>query len=125
MNFLRLLIVVTATTLSGGSFGAVVGGLIGYSIPDAMDVFLRIDRDLESHTLYDEPEKRLHQGAAHVAIDTNQSKLGIGAAAGGAWGLILGAMIGLALGVIDQILLALYRWNETLHGPMSSGKKNE
>ena len=119
MNFLRLLIVVIVVTACGGSFGAIVGGLIGYAIPETLGAFFNIEKEeIESHTLH----QREHYSASATVGgvgSTDGSNWNVGAAIGGAWGLILGSMAGLGIGVVDQILVALLRWVKSRSGDES------
>ena len=109
---MRLLLVVTLTTLCGGSFGAAVGGLLGYAAPSGLDAMFNINT--HHNAIADEQRMadsiEAQRTDASIALTPRQPQEGVaayGAALGGAWGLVLGAIVGLGLGVLDQIIVAV------------------
>ena len=90
MNFFRLLIVVIAVTACGGLFGALVGAFMGWAAPDTL-----LGATFGLWTPDQHPP-------SPAPVD--------GAAAGTVYGLVAGATIAIAVGMLDQILIVVRDW---------------
>jgi hypothetical protein len=112
MNFTRFFLVLGLTICAAAVFGAAVGGLLGYAVPNSMNVIFGVsaqdlakDRKLERAP--DDGVGVKKEASASINVSPNKSIAAQGAAVGGAFGLILGAVAGVVLGVADQIVLLL------------------
>lgn len=108
MRFFRLLVVVLLITLAGGLFGATVGGLMGYAVPSGMKAMFGVDK----YEVQNDPDITQRDGGTQVSLgmklDGGGGLLAQGAALGGAWGLVLGSMVALGVGLLDQLFLLLH-----------------
>ena len=109
MRFVRLFLVVLLVTLCGGVFGAAVGGLMGFATPNALEVVFDVELEQASA---DQDVARIENSSGDatsvsVAATGERSLALYGASLGGSFGLIAGAVFGLGLGALDQIILAL------------------
>ncbi|MEX1089711.1 MAG: hypothetical protein WEC36_10890 [Phycisphaeraceae bacterium] len=117
MRFFRLLLVVTAITVCGGVFGAAVGGLVGYAVPSSLKVMFGVEKDKLEPDAVALGQREAAPGSvassqqSHtqfgVGLDTSTHMAPAGAALGGAWGLVSGAVAGLFLGALDQIIILI------------------
>ncbi len=122
MNFLRLFLVVTLVTLVGGVFGATVGGLLGFAAPNSLEGFFGME------VAHGDPPPPVTNRTPPTPPDeaatgyTQRARLGVGdpqranfaasgAALGGASGLVIAAMFGIGIGLLDQGLLAWRQWS--------------
>ena len=114
----RLMFVMGLCIAFGGGFGALVGGLVGYAVPSSLRVFVGVtktDTDASSST----QEKG---ASAKVGLDPEAHGLWQqGAALGGAFGLIGGALAGMIVAALDQLLTVL-RSRQAHAGPAAGGK---
>ena len=114
----RLIFVMVLCIAFGGGFGALVGGLVGYAVPSSLKVFVcvtKTDTDASSST----QEKG---ASAKVGLDPEAHGLWQqGAALGGAFGLIGGALAGMIVAAMDQLLTVL-RGRSSLNSTVSGGK---
>jgi hypothetical protein len=108
MNLLRVLVIFVAVTLSGGAFGAVVGGLMGVALPNTVSFFYETDKEIDEGASDAEATKSRREAAVGVGQheDSSLAPGWRGAAFGGAFGLILGAILGLPIALADQFLTA-------------------
>lgn len=100
----RLIFVLILCIAFGGAFGAAVGGLLGYAVPSSIRVFVGVNK-VDDSTKDQASEK---SASAKVGVDPEtRGFFTQGAALGGAFGLIGGALAGLIVGAIDQLLTVL------------------
>lgn len=117
MRFFRLLVVVILVTLCGGVFGAAVGGLTGYATPNALEVFFNVELEQTTDDLDAQRMDNESTGTTVAVAASGDKSLAVyGASLGASFGLISGAVIGLGLGVLDQLILALNNWNRQRGG---------
>ncbi len=120
MRFLRFFLVILAVTLLTGTFGGVVGGLVGFAVPSSLRVMFGMDEGGPNHMqssthssmmppTADAPAHRTATSRTDVgvAVTSDSSMASAGAAMGAASGLVLGVLLGIVIGIADQIILAL------------------
>lgn len=124
MRFGRLLVVTIVITICGGVFGGMVGGLIGFATPSSIEAIFGVNTDQaakDAKLLSQSKTERNEQPSN--ANETNETKVKVGvnmnpqqgdenmtaygAALGGASGLIIGAIFGMMIATVDQILLVI------------------
>ncbi len=113
MNLLRVLMIFIAVTIFGGAFGATVGGLMGVATPSTVRFFYETDKAVEEGTPENaDATKSRRQAAVGVGqhADADLAPGWRGAAFGGAFGLVLGALLGIPIALADQFLSAGAGW---------------
>lgn len=107
MRFLRFFVIVILMTLFFGSFGAGVGGLVGYAVPSSISAMFGVKHhDIASDPAYArsaEPQPM----AMSIGVQKQRSMTSEGAALGAAWGLILGLGLGVIISLVDQLVLVI------------------
>jgi len=100
----RLIFVLVLCIAFGGAFGAAVGGLLGFAVPSSVRVFVGVSKT-DASAQETSAEK---SASAKVGVDPEtRGFFTQGAALGGAFGLLGGALAGLIVGAIDQLLTVL------------------
>lgn len=124
MRFGRLLIVTIIITICGGVFGGTVGGLIGFATPNSIEAIFGIktdqaekdalmmlqkstDRNEQTNNAGTQNETKIKVGVNMNPQPRTTDMSAYGAALGGASGLILGAVFGMIIATVDQILLVI------------------
>lgn len=116
MRFGRLLVVTILITICGGLFGGAVGGLIGFATPSSIEAIFGVNTEqavIDAKSLNQNvPAKNQNETKVKVGVNMNpqpatENMTVYGAALGGASGLILGAVFGMIIATVDQILLVI------------------
>lgn len=127
MRFGRLLVVTIAITACGGIFGGMVGGLIGFATPSSIEAIFGVNKKQAAkdamslskiQTDRDEQPNNANETKVKVGVNVNpqpgdENMTAYGAALGGASGLIIGAIFGMMIATVDQILLVIREKTKT------------
>ena len=112
MRLVRFFIILVAVAAIGGGFGALVGGLFGFSLPRGLQISGRVEPGAPAEGDRAGGTRPAAGGTVGVTVspEADSTPAAKGAAFGASVGIALGAFLGLVLALVDQFFLQITEW---------------